>query len=49
MKTISQKIAKEVLAEVLGHDDNSAVVTIHLALMKAELDGYKEGFKDATE
>lgn len=49
MKTIDQKIAREVLAEVREHDDIAAVVIIHLALMSAELDGYKAAVSDAED
>jgi len=48
-QVIDQKIARKILAEVRECNDNNAVVLIHLALMEAELSGYKEGFKDATE
>lgn len=49
MKTIDQKIARDVLAEVREHDDNAAVVIIHLALMSAELNGYKAAVSDGEE
>lgn len=45
----TEKIAREILAEVRGEDDIVAVVIIRLALMRAELDGYKTAVNEAKD